>query len=301
MILGHIDIGALGFVVEFDGCDLGRLESLGNQHLDGIIPTNDIDLFAAEFIGDIPDPGAFDADASTDTVDVGIQSCDGDLGPVSRFSRYRLDLNDIIRDLGDFLLEEPPHEVRSSSGHQQLNPGLLHVHFLEDHLDAISLVPFFEVGLLASGHESLCPIGQGDDEAPALATGDGTIDHLANAVFKLAKDDFTLCFTNFLEKNLLASASCNASQNLTRIESISVSDRGDDSCFTVDEDLDAFFLVETFLGSGNQSHLDAREDHLFVDLSITMNRVNEAQDFFTHHQLLLFDAANRIEVPSDQT
>ena len=50
--------------------DLGRLQGVGDQDLERLVPADDVDPLAAQLVDDVLDPGAADADAGADGVDL---------------------------------------------------------------------------------------------------------------------------------------------------------------------------------------------------------------------------------------
>ena len=78
-----------------------------------VVPADDVDaLDAAEFLDDVLDAAAANADARADAIDPAVDAADGDLGAVAGLAGHALDLDRAVLDLGDLALEEPLHEQR---------------------------------------------------------------------------------------------------------------------------------------------------------------------------------------------
>ena len=101
---------------EDDLVDLSRLEGVGNQHLERLVPADDVDFLAAQFVDDVLDAAAADADAGPHGIHLGVDRGDGDLGAVSGLAGQGLDLDGALGDLGDFELEQPADEFRVARG-----------------------------------------------------------------------------------------------------------------------------------------------------------------------------------------
>ena len=105
LILTHEHDAAAEHLTEDHLVDLGRLQGVGDQDLQVVAPPNNVDPLAAEFLDDVLDAIAANADASADAVDTGVGTDDGHLAPVARLTGDRPDLDHAIGDLGNLLLE----------------------------------------------------------------------------------------------------------------------------------------------------------------------------------------------------
>ena len=102
--------------------DFRRLQGVGNQDLERLVPAHDVDPLAPELIHDVLDARSADPDARADGVDLGVDRSDGDLGPVSRLARQRPDGDDLVGDLGDLQLEQTADEIRMRAAQDDLDP-----------------------------------------------------------------------------------------------------------------------------------------------------------------------------------
>ena len=82
--------------VEEHFLDLGRLQGVGDQHLQRVVPADDVDALAAQFIDDVLDAAAAHADAGADAIDLHVDAGDGDLGAVAGLAGHRLDLDGAV-------------------------------------------------------------------------------------------------------------------------------------------------------------------------------------------------------------
>ena len=92
--------------------DLRRLQGVRDQHLERVVPADDVDALAVEFLDDVLDAAAANADAGADAIDLQVDARDGDLGAVAGLAGDGADVDGAVVDLGDFFLEQRPHEVR---------------------------------------------------------------------------------------------------------------------------------------------------------------------------------------------
>src|SRR5690606_14730357 len=111
LVLADDDGGPPEFEAERDLGDLGRLEGVLDENLGRLVPADDVDLLAVEFVHDVLDAAAADADARADRVHLRVDRGDGDLGAVPGLAGHGLDLDDALGDLGDLDLEEALDEV----------------------------------------------------------------------------------------------------------------------------------------------------------------------------------------------
>ena len=85
---------------------LGGLERIHDQHLDRLVPANDVDLLPEKLVDDVFNAGSSDTDAGADTIHVVIVGRDRDLGPIARLPYDLHDLDHLLGDFGDLDCEE---------------------------------------------------------------------------------------------------------------------------------------------------------------------------------------------------
>src|SRR5262249_53082214 len=120
--------------------DAGRLEGVGDEHLERIVPADDVDAFATQLIDDVLDATAADADAGADAIHLHVDARDRDLAAVASLARQRLDLDGPVLDLGDLLLEQPADELGVVARQNDLD-AVAHLADVEDD----GLDPFADV------------------------------------------------------------------------------------------------------------------------------------------------------------
>ena len=108
---------------------------------------------AAEFLDDVLDAAAADADARPDRVHLQVDRRDGDLRPVPGLAGDGPDVDDALVDLGDFLLEQRPDEVRVATRQHDLDAVPLLADVEDDGLHAVADVVALARDLLAAGQE----------------------------------------------------------------------------------------------------------------------------------------------------
>ena len=72
VVLLHQRDRAAEHLAEDDLIDLRRLQRVGDQHLEVVVPADDVDPLARELVDDVLDPVAADADARPHAVDAGV-------------------------------------------------------------------------------------------------------------------------------------------------------------------------------------------------------------------------------------
>src|SRR5262249_42206757 len=105
LIFLHEHNGAPEPLVEKNLLDGGRLQRVGNHDLQAVVPADDVDAFAAEFVDDVLDAAAADADTGADAIDFHVDRGDGDLGAVAGLAGDRADFDGVVFNLGNFRFE----------------------------------------------------------------------------------------------------------------------------------------------------------------------------------------------------
>ena len=159
LILADQDDRPAQQLAEHDLVDLGRLQGVGNQDLERLVPADDVDPLAAELVDDVLDPGAADAHARPDGVDLGVDRGDRHLRPIARLARQGPDRDDLVGDLGDLQLEEPADEVGMGAAEDDLDPLADLADVEDDRADPLVGVVALAGDLLAAGEDARrsCP------------------------------------------------------------------------------------------------------------------------------------------------
>src|SRR5262249_15966319 len=97
--------------IKEDLFNLGRLKRIGNQHLQRIVPADDINPLAAQLIDNVLDPAAAHPHAGTHAIDFQVDTGGGDLAPVASLAGQGLDFNGAVGNFGDLIFKQPPNEI----------------------------------------------------------------------------------------------------------------------------------------------------------------------------------------------
>src|SRR5690606_7417268 len=92
--------------------NLRRSKRVGNHNLQRFVVADDIDPLATQFIQDVLDTAAPNADARTNAVDFAIDAADRNLGPVTGLASDGADLDNVFGNFRDLLFEQPADKVR---------------------------------------------------------------------------------------------------------------------------------------------------------------------------------------------
>src|SRR5262249_6073756 len=97
--------------VEKHFLDSCGLQSVRNEHLQRIIPAHNVYALAAQFIDDILDTAAANADASANAIDFHVDARYGHLCAIPCFPRDGFDLDGTVGYFRDFVLKQPANEI----------------------------------------------------------------------------------------------------------------------------------------------------------------------------------------------
>src|SRR5580700_10684229 len=111
LIIGNDDERNAVVLEELDADYLRRCARVGYKQGGRRIVTNDVDLLAAEIIGDVCDATRLGAQARADRIDLGTIALHRNLRSASGIPRDRHDLNGAVGDLRNFHLEQSLHQT----------------------------------------------------------------------------------------------------------------------------------------------------------------------------------------------
>ena len=213
LIHGHID--HLVLLVQGDGPDQRRFESVGHEGFRFVTPADDVHLLVVEFAHDILHPRSTQADAGTDRIHLLIIAENCHLGPVAGLPRDPADFHRLIRNLAHLRLKEPSHEIRVTAGENNFRTPELVVH--GDHIrpDTISDVVVLGRHSLPRRHAGF-ELSEVDHDivlfkAPYRSTHD-----VAGAILELVIDHLLLGLAQPLHHGLLGSLHRNTPEILGR-------------------------------------------------------------------------------------
>ena len=175
---------------------------VGDQDLKRLVPADDVDPLAAQLVDDVLDPGAANADAGADGVDLGVDRGDGHLGAVAGLAGQGPDRDDLIGDLGDLQLEEAADEVGVGPAEDDLDPLADLADVEDDRPDPLAGVVALAGDLLAAGQDAV-GLAEVDDDRPALEPLHGAGDQLAALVLELVEEAVALGLADLLDDDLL--------------------------------------------------------------------------------------------------
>ena len=128
---------------------------MGIKHLQVVAPADDVDPFAGQLVDDILDAVAADAHAGPHAIDPLVHAADRDLGAVAGLAGDGADLDDAFGDFGDFLLEQPLHQLRLGAAEDDLHAAARLADFVDRGPHALVGVVRFAGDLLAAGQDGL--------------------------------------------------------------------------------------------------------------------------------------------------
>ena len=187
------------------------MQRVGDILLDIVGVIDDVDAFAAEFIGDVFDAHSAHSDARADGVDAGIVAADGDFRADARIAGDGDDLNYAVMNLGNFALKKSADELRRSSGENQTGTGDVDIDFDEQSVDAVSGHVLF-AGNLVAGGENAFGFLEVHDDGTRIETADGTVDDLSDFVGEFVADNLFFRLADLLQNCLLRGLGCDASE-----------------------------------------------------------------------------------------
>ena len=285
LILTHEHDAAAEHLTEDHLVNLSGLEGVGDQDLKVVAPPNNVDPLAAEFLDDVFDAIAANADTGADAVDTGVGTDDGHLAPVAGLTRDRPDLDHAVGNLGNLLLEQSLHELGTNPGENNLHPAA-DLPDLEDRgPDPLVGVERLAGNLLTARQNRLGgPEGDGG-RGPFEAAHDAR-DHQADLFLKLVVDRIPLCFADLLDDDLFGRLGTDPPRQFGRVDLHTVTAAMDAPVGTIDRDLHIGGFAVLPRQSGDEGRLDRLKDDLLVDVLVAVNRIDDAEDFFWLHGCL---------------
>ena len=180
------------------------------------IVANDIDLLAAQVIGDVGDAARFRPEASADRIDFRAIAPHGYLRTASWIARNRHDLDRTVGNFGNFQLEQTLDQPlgRSRENHLRAFGRLLDVEHVgaNEIVDAIS----FAGNLLVEIHHRFVAPFERDVHVALLVTLHGSRNQVVELTHVLVVNRVSLGLANALHDDLLGSLRRDASEILGR-------------------------------------------------------------------------------------
>ena len=215
LIIANDDRRSSEFEAQTDFFNFSRLERVGDQHLAGFIPTNDVDLLAAEFVNNISNARTTNAHACTDSIDLCIHRRNRQFRAESRFARHRLDFDRSLCDFWNFGLKESTNKIGMRTAHHNLDLTACIADIKKNATNSITCLKLLAWNLLTLGHESFGAF-QLHNQCIAFVTLRHTCDQFALTLREFIKERNALVFSESLDHHLLESLRWDASQTLQR-------------------------------------------------------------------------------------
>jgi len=240
----------------------GRLKGVGNENFEVVVPADDVDTFAGQFVDNVFDAVATDADAGTDAIDPLVATADRDLRAVAGLSRHGAHFDDSIDNFGNLLLEQTLNELRSGS--------------TEDHFDATSRFSHLENGCsyslvdvmgfarnLFATRQNGFDVGQRDGCGAAFVSLNNAADHFADQLAVLVVQRIPLGFADLLNHHLLGSLSADTADGFFGVERLAIAGGGDGSLVAIDSNFDFSLFAIVLFGQRSAQPQSPRTRFLF--------------------------------------
>src|SRR5579864_7247790 len=216
LVVGDDDRRLLRVVVEVHLADARRRQRLRDEARRLRVPRDDVDLLAAQLGHDHAHARPAGTDACADRVDALCVRLDRDLRAVARLTRDAADLDETVRDLRHFELEQRLDQLRVTARQDDLRPLRPGPHLGDDRLDARALFVALAVDLLRARQQRL-DLAKVDEHVVAVARLlHDAGDDLADAVDVLVVHHPPLFLANALEDDLLRGLRGDAPEALGR-------------------------------------------------------------------------------------
>src|SRR5690606_25359643 len=106
--------------VKLNAADTGGAKRRGDENYGVRAPLDDLDLLFVEFLGDVLNTVAAHADTRADRVNPFLQSGNGELRTITRFTGDVLDLDLSVVNFGDFVFEQAAEHVAVAAADDDL-------------------------------------------------------------------------------------------------------------------------------------------------------------------------------------
>ena len=154
---------------------------------------DDVDALALEFVDDVLDADAADADAGADGVEPFLAAVDGDFGAVAGFAGDGFDFDEAFEDFGDFKFEDALDEGFVGAGDDDLGAFVVAEDFDDVDEESLAGAVVLHADLFGGGEDSFGAAEVKDDLARFDALDDGG-DGVAFLAGVLVEDGFALGF-----------------------------------------------------------------------------------------------------------
>ncbi len=275
---------------------------------DDRIPRNDVDLLAAQAVGDVGDAARLRPEARADRVDFGTMRAHGDLRTAAGFACDRHDLDDAVRDLRNVHLEQALNEPLGGARENDLRAlrRLANVEYVRAHeiVDAERLAR----NLLVDRHDGFVAAFEHNEHVALLVALHRSGHQVVELARVLIEDGVALGLADALHDDLLGRLRGDASEifrrdflieevaRLIRLAGLShrdlelgIFDRfGDDAAMehlvragrAVHGDDRVGFAAEVALVRGQERRFERFEQHLERNVPLFCDEVEDVDKFF---------------------
>ena len=266
---------------------LGRLQCVGDEHLRILTPAHDVDPLSRQFVDDVLDSISPDADTSPDTIDPLVGAADRDLAAIAGLAGHRLYADHAFGNFGNFLFEQPHHQMGSCPTKEHFDTTTLFTHF--ENCGANSLVGMVRFsGDLFTARQDRFDITQRHGGGAALVSLHNAAEHLTDHLVVFSIQGVSFRLANLLDDDLLGSLRANSPDRFFRVKRRTVMGPANRTVVAVDVDFDFRFVAIVLLGGRNERRFDRLKDDLFVNLLVAMDRVNNPQQLARVHDSFAF-------------
>ena len=211
LFIGHDNFDALGIFVHDDLGHLSRLQRVDDEGRGFVIPGNDIDLFALQFVHNGLHARTAHTDTGTDRVDRVIVGDHADLGTAAGVTGDGLHFDDAVVNLRYFLSEQLGHELGRGTGQEDLRATGFRAYIADVTADAVAVAERFARDQLIAAHDGFGP-AQVHDHVAVFGTLDDAVDDFADAVLEFFVLTLALGIADLLDDHLFGGLSGDAAK-----------------------------------------------------------------------------------------
>ncbi len=203
-------------VYDRNPADLGRAQRMRRENHRIIRILDDIDFLATQLADNGLHTHALHAHASAHAVHIPVPALYCNLGPLAGFPGTAFDHNGAVVDFGNFLLEQPHHQLRRRSRDHYSGTLTGFVHGFDDAPHAVAHAVVFQPRLLLLWKPRL-GFSKIQDQISAFDSLDGAVHQLAYTPGVFLINGLSLGLADLLKDHLLGGLGGDASQQIRRL------------------------------------------------------------------------------------
>ena len=247
---------------------------------------NDIDPFAGEFVDNVFNSISTYAHTGADAIHSLVGTGNRDLGAIAGLTGNRLDLDYAVDDFGYFLLEESGDKVLARATEDDFYAAADLADVADGGSDALVDVVRLARYLFSAGENGF-DIGKSHGCGATVVAMDDTGDQLIHKFHVLVVESITLCLADLLDHHLLGCLRADSLGNRFRSELVAIVRPIDLARISIDGYDNFLVFTIMLLGGRNERSLDAVEYDRLVNVLVTVNCVNNPQQFVGIHRFSL--------------